>query len=59
MTTPYLQNIVKWDHEALKRFKKVYNLNKKKEEFYFDGRLYVVGFAKYLIEYLEDRLPRA
>jgi len=53
---PKLINIA-WTHPMLERFKAAYAqacLNKDRTDtFYFDGHEFVIGYAKYLIEYLE------
>lgn len=54
----YEKDVVSFTKDKLDRFKKVYNENKERgmrATFEFEGRGYVVGYAKYLIEYLEER----
>lgn len=50
---------VKWDRPMLARFKRTYtqvvNHPKKPDTFTFEGHEYVVGYAKYLIQYLEGQ----
>ena len=47
-----------FEKEKLQSLKKHYNdaINSKSEIFTFDGVEYLVSYAKYLIEYLEDNL---
>ena len=49
--------MISWTPEALVRFKNRYEqtVTLKNEQFAFNGDVYVVGYAKYLIEYLEGR----
>ena len=58
-----MSNTVVWNKEKLKRFKKAY-VNAigndpvsllSESAFTFEGNEYVVGYAKYLIEYLESQ----
>jgi hypothetical protein len=54
----YEKDVVSFTKDKLDRFKKVYDENKGKGKltaFEFEERKYVVGYAKYLIEYLEER----
>lgn len=48
---------VSFDRAKLVRFKAAYKetCEKKLEEFTFEGDTYFVGYAKYLIEYLEGQ----
>ena len=46
---------IAWDKPMLERFKLAY-AQCKEETFMFDGRAFYVGYAKYLIEYLEPLL---
>jgi len=55
---------VTWDKSKFKRFKKVFQQylvngellpNEKDSVFEFEGNDFVVGYAKYLIEYLEPK----
>lgn len=48
---------ITWTAAKLKRFKNAYlaAVQYKLEEFEFDGDDYVVGYAKYLIEFLETK----
>ena len=51
------QALVLFTPEKLKQFKAVYaraRLNPLTDVFEFEGREYVLGYARYLIEYLED-----
>lgn len=50
-------NKVSFDKEKLKRFKKVYKKHEKDSNyvFVFEGEKYLVGYAKYLIHYLENK----
>lgn len=52
--------MIVWDREKLARFKEAYAKvkDRPKDTFMFAGHEFVVGYAKYLIEYLEDRLPK-
>jgi hypothetical protein len=43
---------IMWDRAKLKRFRRAYK-NAKTEVFEFEGAEFVVGYAKYLIEYLD------
>lgn len=49
---------INWTRPMLDRFKKEYEKHAKDVQgsFMFDGNEYVVGYAKYLIEYLESKL---
>lgn len=51
------QNTVTWTRPMLARFKQAHK-KANGSEFIFDGNRYVSDYAKYLIEYLEDVLPR-
>jgi hypothetical protein len=53
-------NTVNWDRPKLERFKKEYEKAVKENvaTFKFDGKEFVPGFAKYLIEYLETRIQK-
>lgn len=58
-----MSTMINWDRPMLERFKKVYNktVEEKKtaqDTFMFDGHEFVVGYSKYLIEYLEDKLKK-
>ena len=49
-----------WNRGKLKRFKRVYKVavfktNDTQATFMFDGQEFVIGFAKYLIEFLEQK----
>lgn len=48
---------VEFDREKFVKFKYAYNEAKEKNmaEFAFDGHGYAIGYAKYLIEYLESK----
>lgn len=53
--------MIEWTPEMLRRFKLAYGkaLPKGKEStFEFDGNLFVVGYAGYLIDYLESRFRK-
>jgi hypothetical protein len=45
------------DYIDLKEFKRLYNdaLNKRRQIFIYRGNEFLVGFAKYVIEHLEER----
>jgi hypothetical protein len=51
------QGSIAWNPEKLRRLKREYNKHKddKDKIFKFDGYDFLVGYAKYLIEYLEGR----
>ena len=52
---------VSWTRPMLERFKKAYEKSTKTEGadvFMFEGNEFVEGFAKYLIEHLDRRLPK-
>jgi len=54
--------MVTFTPESLARFKNRYEqtVTLKNEQFDFNGDVYVVGYAKYLIEYLEGQMrPRS
>ncbi len=52
---------INWNRPMLERFKKAYSeaAGNDNSIFIFDGYEYVKGYARYLIEYLESRLPAA
>lgn len=54
--TPH--NEVSFDLPMVKRLKSRYGIavEKAEQEFTFEGREYVTGYAKYLLEYLENKL---
>lgn len=56
--TENVENFVTFDAETLLRFKKFYKeaIRKEEEIFIFDGKEYLVTYAKYLIQYLESKL---
>jgi hypothetical protein len=49
--------VIKWTRPMLARFKVAYQhaAGAGKTQFEFDGNLFVVGYAKYLIEFLETQ----
>ncbi len=51
---------IKWTRPMLERFKKEYQLQHdlNHKQFTFDGNQFLVGYAKYLIEYLEEVLGK-
>ena len=54
---------VAFDRPKLARLKRAYEARLKEtsdatETFRFEGNEYVIGYAKYLIEYLDKELPR-
>ena len=57
---PERPNTIEWTRPSLERFKKEYNKHKDhpEETFKFEGNEYLVNYAKYLIEYLETRIPQ-
>lgn len=52
-----MPNEIVFTPEKLELLKKAYQqaVDQKQQEFIFDGNEYVVGYAKYLIEYLTDK----
>jgi hypothetical protein len=48
---------IQWTRPKLERLKEEYEKHKGDREatFTFDGHVFVVGYAKYLIEYLEQQ----
>lgn len=56
-----MTGVISWDVDKLKRFKRAYAraLEDKLEVFAFEGHDFVPGYAKYLIEYLEDMMRKA
>lgn len=51
--------VVQWDKAKLAKFKAAYErakLNPLTDVFQFEGHDFVLGYAKYLIEYLESHL---
>lgn len=58
----YEKDVVSFTKDKFDRFKKVYGESKDKGKcttFEFEGNEYVIGYAKYLIEYLEERFKNA
>lgn len=61
MTT---QKVINWNRPMLKRFKKAFETAEQiqksggSDTFIFNGNEFVVGYAKYLIQYLEKVLPK-
>jgi hypothetical protein len=53
-----MSNTITWDRQMLDRFKIAYQqaVQSQRETFFFDGHEFLVGYAKYLIEYLEQSL---
>ena len=51
--------VIRWTKPMLERFKVAHKtaVNTKADTFVFDGNEFVVGYAKYLIEYLDAQLP--
>ena len=50
---------ISWNRPKLKRFKKALaKAPADREVFVFDGHEYLKTYAKYLIEFLEGRLPK-
>jgi hypothetical protein len=51
--------VITWNRPKLDRFKDEYKKANASsvETFVFDGDLFIVSYAKYLIEYLEMKLP--
>lgn len=51
--------MVSFDREKLERLKVSYGeaVRLNADSFRFDGNEYIVGYAKYLIEYLDSQLP--
>ncbi len=56
-----MNETVTFTPEKLKKFKKVYDQHKSDKEatFEFEGKEYLVGYAKYLIEYLDGEMGKA
>jgi hypothetical protein len=54
------QGTINWDRPMLERFKLAYaqHENKHGDTFMFEGHEFVIGYAKYLIEFLETQLPK-
>ena len=55
--------MIAWDRPMLKRFKTAYKAacetpGDASDVFTFEGHEFVIGYAKYLIEYLEGQLYR-
>lgn len=48
---------ISFDLAAYRRFRRVYEkaVKEEKTEFEFEGREYLVSYAKYLLEYLETK----
>lgn len=60
VNTPSTQGVITWTQPMLERFKRTYDAAVEtrfsyNDTFEFDGHTFVVGYAKYLIEYLESR----
>jgi len=55
-----MDDMITWTREKLERFKRALakcpDGKAPADEFDFDGRRYVRGFAEYLVQYLEQRL---
>ena len=53
------QNVVKWNREKLERFKQAYAAcpGDGNQIFQFEGHDFVKAYAKYLIEFLDQKLP--
>jgi hypothetical protein len=51
---------VNFDYAMLQRFKRAFKKATKesKEVFIFEGNEFVIGYAKYLIEYLEEQFKK-
>ena len=51
-------NTINFDKQTLKLFKQKYNLAIKnnKKSFFFEGNEVLVSYAKYVIEYVEDKI---
>lgn len=49
---------ISFDKKKLRAFKREYNQAKKDEleRFYFENKLFLVSYAKYLIEYLDTKI---
>lgn len=50
---------ITWDRDLLEKFRTAYTraVNAGHDEFTFQDHVVVVGYAKYLIEYLDTRVP--
>ena len=53
------EKMIAWDRPMLERLKKALDVAvvTGKDTFMFEGNEFVVAYAKYLIEYLETKLP--
>ena len=53
------RDMVTFDRPKLERLKLVYQeaIEAKRESFWFEGKEYLVAYARYLIEYLESVIP--
>ena len=51
-----MSNVINWNRARLSRFREAYKaaLDSKQETFVFEGHDFVIGYAKYLIEFLDD-----
>jgi len=51
---------VNFTEAKLERFKVDYNkaTSENKKEFIFEGDVFMIGYAKYVIEYLEERFSK-
>jgi precorrin-3B methylase len=57
------KKMISFDRPRLNNLKKAYSAAQtegkgKDDTFVFDGDTYVLGYAKYVIEYLDDQLPK-
>ncbi len=52
---------ITWSPQKIKKLKREYKaaVDAKKDVFTFEDHAFVVGYAKYLIEYVEDCFSRA
>ena len=60
INTPCTQGVIVWTRPMFESFKHAYDdaietRTRLDDTFEFDGYTFVVGYAKYLIEYLESR----
>lgn len=49
-------NFITWNEPKLKMFKEEFNKHQKGDVFLFEGNEFLYDYAKYLIEYLDQRL---
>lgn len=54
------QKVIEWTRPMLARFRKAYSVAVEAgaDTFTFDGNVFVVGYARYLIQYLETQFKK-